>query len=45
MINIGFTGDFCPWLRVEEQFNKDNWENIFESVLPFFKSISVQRNT
>jgi poly-gamma-glutamate synthesis protein (capsule biosynthesis protein) len=38
MINIGFTGDFCPWLRVEEKFKGGHWENIFETVLPFFKS-------
>ena len=37
MIKIGFTGDFCPWQRVEKEFQKGNWEHMFESVLPFFK--------
>lgn len=36
MIHIGFTGDFCPWLRVENQFKTDNWHHLFESVQPFF---------
>ena len=37
MIHIGFTGDFCPWLRVENQFKTNNWHHLFESVQPFFK--------
>lgn len=37
MIKIGFTGDFCPWLRVEDQFKTNAWHPLFESVLPFFK--------
>jgi poly-gamma-glutamate capsule biosynthesis protein CapA/YwtB (metallophosphatase superfamily) len=37
MIKIGFTGDFCPWMRIETQFNKNNWIPQFESVLPFFQ--------
>jgi poly-gamma-glutamate synthesis protein (capsule biosynthesis protein) len=37
MIHIGFTGDFCPWLRVENQFHENNWQPLFQSVLPFFK--------
>jgi poly-gamma-glutamate synthesis protein (capsule biosynthesis protein) len=36
MIKIGFTGDFCPWLRVEQQFKANNWKPLFESVQPFF---------
>ena len=37
MIKIGFTGDFCPWLRVENQFKNTTWKPLFESVLPFFE--------
>ena len=37
MIKIGFTGDFCPWLRVENQFKTTTWKPLFELVLPFFK--------
>jgi poly-gamma-glutamate synthesis protein (capsule biosynthesis protein) len=36
MIQIGFTGDFCPWLRVEKAFQKDNWQPLLDSVRPFF---------
>ncbi len=36
MIKVGFTGDFCPWLRVEKQFKANTWNPLFESVLPFF---------
>jgi poly-gamma-glutamate synthesis protein (capsule biosynthesis protein) len=36
MIKIGFTGDFCPWLRIEEQYKTGNWKQLFESVHPFF---------
>lgn len=36
MIKIGFTGDFCPWLRIEDRFLSDNWTSLFESVHPFF---------
>ncbi len=36
MIKIGFTGDFCPWLRVEKAFQSDNWKPLFEEVQPFF---------
>lgn len=38
MVHIGFTGDFCPWLRVENEFNQGNLEKIFESVTPFFNA-------
>lgn len=38
MINIGFTGDFCPWLRVEDAFRNNDWQTRFESVVPFFKA-------
>ncbi|WP_445715178.1 CapA family protein [Flavobacterium sp.] len=38
MINIGFTGDFCPWLRIEEEFNSGNISKVFETVTPFFMS-------
>ncbi len=36
MIQIGFTGDFCPWMRIEENFKNDSWKPLFESVVPFF---------
>lgn len=36
MIKIGFTGDFCPWLRVGEKFKTGNWQALFEEVKPFF---------
>lgn len=36
MIKIGFTGDFCPWLRVEKAFENGNWQPMFDSVRPFF---------
>jgi poly-gamma-glutamate synthesis protein (capsule biosynthesis protein) len=36
MIKIGFTGDFCPWLRVEEKFKTNEWKPLFETVQPFF---------
>jgi poly-gamma-glutamate capsule biosynthesis protein CapA/YwtB (metallophosphatase superfamily) len=35
MIKIGFTGDFCPWRRVEEKFKTRDWHSLFESVRPF----------
>jgi hypothetical protein len=37
MIKIGFTGDFCPWLRIEKEFQLGNWKSLFETVQPFFK--------
>lgn len=36
MITVGFTGDFCPWLRVENEFKANNWQALFEEVKPFF---------
>src|SRR4051812_2830230 len=40
MIKIGFTGDFCPWLRIEEEFTQgaaeNNWQPLFSGVKPFF---------
>jgi poly-gamma-glutamate capsule biosynthesis protein CapA/YwtB (metallophosphatase superfamily) len=37
MIKIGFTGDFCPWKKIENSILKDdNWKNQFNSVKPFF---------
>ncbi|MDN3676677.1 CapA family protein [Flavobacterium paronense] len=38
MIKIGFTGDFCPWRRVEKEFQTDNWQPLFEETKPFFES-------
>jgi poly-gamma-glutamate synthesis protein (capsule biosynthesis protein) len=36
MIKIGFTGDFCPWLRVENEFKENNWQPLFHEVKSFF---------
>ena len=36
MIKIGFTGDFCPWRRVEDAYLSNNWKPLFETVQPFF---------
>ena len=36
MISIGFTGDFCPWRRVEEAYLDGSWKPMFETVQPFF---------
>ena len=36
MVKIGFTGDFCPRLRIEELLKQGNWQAAFSSVLPFF---------
>jgi poly-gamma-glutamate synthesis protein (capsule biosynthesis protein) len=38
MIKVGFTGDFCPWLRVENQFKTGEWKTMFDTVLPFFEA-------
>lgn len=37
MIQVGFTGDFCPWKRVEQTFQKGDWAYMFSEVLPFFQ--------
>jgi poly-gamma-glutamate capsule biosynthesis protein CapA/YwtB (metallophosphatase superfamily) len=36
MITVGFTGDFCPWLRVENEFKDNNWQPLFSEVKSFF---------
>jgi poly-gamma-glutamate synthesis protein (capsule biosynthesis protein) len=36
MINIGFTGDFCPWERMEQRFLNNNWKDSFSGVKSFF---------
>lgn len=36
MISIGFTGDFCPWRRIEEAYVEGSWKPKFETVQPFF---------
>lgn len=36
MINIGFTGDFCPRERAEKQFLNHAWKEGFDNVRPFF---------
>lgn len=38
MIQVGFTGDFCPWKRVQETYQKGNWQSMFSEVLPFFEA-------
>lgn len=35
-ISIGFTGDFCPWARMETAWKSGNWQNNLEPVYPFF---------
>jgi poly-gamma-glutamate capsule biosynthesis protein CapA/YwtB (metallophosphatase superfamily) len=37
-VSIGFTGDFCPWLRTEEAILKGNGVSQFESVLDYLNS-------
>ena len=37
MIQIGFTGDFCPWMRIEDQYKSNQWKPLFETVVPFFQ--------
>jgi poly-gamma-glutamate capsule biosynthesis protein CapA/YwtB (metallophosphatase superfamily) len=37
MIKIGFTGDFCPWQRIENcMLESNDWKHLFDSVKPFF---------
>ena len=36
MISIGLTGDFCPWKRIEKDFNINKCKNLFDTVKPFF---------
>ena len=36
MINIGFTGDFCPWGRMEQRFLNNDWKDAFSGVKTFF---------
>jgi poly-gamma-glutamate synthesis protein (capsule biosynthesis protein) len=36
MIKVGFTGDFCPWLRIENEVKANNWKPLFEEVKTFF---------
>ncbi len=38
MIKLGFTGDFCPWGRVEKACTEDTWQSLFADVLPFFEA-------
>jgi len=38
MIQVGFTGDFCPWKRVQETYQTGNWQSMFSEVLPFFQA-------
>lgn len=37
MIKIGFTGDFCPINRIEEEFISGNWKHLFSEVIDFFQ--------
>ncbi len=36
MIKIGFTGDFCPRMRIENEYKKGTWKELFTTVRPFF---------
>jgi poly-gamma-glutamate capsule biosynthesis protein CapA/YwtB (metallophosphatase superfamily) len=37
MIKIGFTGDFCPWQRIESALiEENNWKDLFKDVKSFF---------
>ena len=36
MINIGFTGDFCPWDRFEKIYSTGNWKECFTEIKSFF---------
>lgn len=38
MTTIGFTGDFCPWQRIEEAYFSNSWKPMFSSVQPFFEN-------
>lgn len=38
MISIGFTGDFCPWRRVQDAYLSNNWRPLFITVQPFFET-------
>lgn len=35
-IKIGFTGDFCPWLRMEEVVKSKTWHQVLDTIQPFF---------
>jgi poly-gamma-glutamate synthesis protein (capsule biosynthesis protein) len=37
MKSIGFTGDFCPWERIETEHLKQQDQECFKSVVPFFE--------
>lgn len=37
MISIGFTGDFCPWERIEEGYSASKCARLFQTVQPFFE--------
>lgn len=36
MINIGFTGDFCPTGRIEQDYLNNKWKDAFTGVKEFF---------
>ncbi len=36
MINIGFTGDFCPWDRFEKVYLDGNWKEALADIKPYF---------
>lgn len=38
MVSIGFTGDFCPWERMEHAFLSGTWQAGLSDVKPFFDS-------
>jgi poly-gamma-glutamate synthesis protein (capsule biosynthesis protein) len=35
-VHIGFTGDFCPWERMEQVFLDSSWKKFLEPVIDFF---------
>lgn len=37
MFKIGFTGDFCPRLRIEKMLQNVDWKKSFDTVIPFFE--------
>ena len=36
-VSIGFTGDFCPWGRMETVWKDGSWKEKLGDVLPFFE--------
>lgn len=36
MIKIGFTGDFCPWERMESLYHNEKWKESLIEIKPYF---------